>query len=113
LERKDGSLQPLRLDEWLTRVEICLQMLDGVRQANAAGDAAQARAAAALDDPLDARLRGVVSSIREAMRVDVRLVENGSRMLWITHNLERCGARTKNIAEQLVYRLDGVVEELD
>lgn len=93
--------------------EICLQMLDGVRQANAEGDARRARAVADLDDQLDARLRGLVSSTLEAMRTDSALVDNGSRLLWIAHNLERCGDRTTNIAEQVIYRLEGLVEELD
>ncbi|PJF45976.1 MAG: phosphate transport system regulatory protein PhoU, partial [Candidatus Thermofonsia Clade 3 bacterium] len=113
LELNDSPLEPLGLAEVLTMAETCLQMLDGVRQANAAGDAAQARTAAGLDDQLDARLRGLVSSTLDAMRGDAKLVDNGSRMLWIAHNLERCGDRTTNIAEQVIYRLEGVVEELD
>lgn len=113
LELTDDPLQPLGLDEVMAMTALCLQMLDGVRQANAAGDAAQARTAAGLDDELDSRLRNLVSSTLDAMRTDARLVDNGSRILWIAHNLERCGDRTTNIAEQVIYRLEGVVEELD
>lgn len=113
LELTEGPLQSLGLDEVIAMTEICLQMLDGVRQANAAGDAAQARAVASMDDALDGRLRALVTSTLNAMRADSSLVDNGSRMLWIAHNLERCGDRTTNIAEQVVYRLEGVVEELD
>lgn len=113
LELTEGDLKVLGLDEVLAMSEICLQMLDGVRQANAEGDARRARAVADLDDQLDARLRGLVSSTLEAMRTDSALVDNGSRLLWIAHNLERCGDRTTNIAEQVIYRLEGLVEELD
>lgn len=113
LELNDSPLQPLGLEAVLTMAEICLQMLDAVREANAAGDAERARIAAGMDDQLDARLRALVSSTLGAMRADARLVDNGSRMLWIAHNLERCGDRTTNIAEQVIYRLEGVVEELD
>lgn len=74
--------------------EICLQMPDEVRQASALGHTAQAGTAAGLDDQLDARLRGLVSTTLDAMRADTKLVDNGSRILRIAHNLERCGDRT-------------------
>lgn len=107
LELTDDPLQPVGLDELMAMMELCLQMLDGVRQANAEGDAARARAVASLDDQLDRRLRQLVKSTLDAMRSDARWVDNGSRMLWIAHNLERCGDRTTNIAEQVIYRLEG------
>lgn len=113
LELTDDPLQPVGLDELMAMMELCLQMLDGVRQANAEGDAARARAVASLDDQLDRRLRQLVKSTLDAMRSDARWVDNGSRMLWIAHNLERCGDRTTNIAEQVIYRLEGVIEALD
>jgi len=40
-------------------------------------------------------------------------VPDGSRMLWISHILERCGDRATNIAEQVVFMLEAEVTELD
>jgi phosphate uptake regulator len=34
-------------------------------------------------------------------------------MLWMAHNLERCGDRATNIAEQVVFRVRGDVVDLD
>ena len=39
-------------------------------------------------------------------------MENGTRMLWMVHSLERCGDRVANIAEQVVFRVTGETVEL-
>jgi len=88
-------------------------MLSDAQQARKTGDAALARQLAATDNELDDLLQRVVSSTLAAMRTDPVMVDNGSRMLWIAHNPERSGDRATNIAEQVVYRVEGVVEELD
>lgn len=113
LELDGGHLQQLGLSDLLAMSALCLRMLSDAQQAHKTGDAALARRLAATDDELDDRLKRVVGSTLAAMRTDPALVDNGSRMLWIAHNLERCGDRATNIAEQVVYRVEGVVEELD
>lgn len=113
LELDGGHLEALGLNEVLAMSSLCQRMLADAQQARKRGDAALARQLAASDDELDARLQRVVGSTLAAMRTDPVKVDNGSRMLWIAHNLERCGDRATNIAEQVVYRVEGVVEELD
>lgn len=113
LELDGGHLEELGLADLLAMSTLCLRMLSDAQQAHKTGDAALARRLAATDDELDDRLKRVVSSNLAAMRTDPVMVDNGSRLLWIAHNLERCGDRATNIAEQVVYRVEGVVEELD
>jgi phosphate transport system protein len=113
LELDRAPLEALCLDDVLAMSTLCLGMLADAQQARKTGDAALARRLAATDDELDDRLRRVVSSTLATMRTDPLMVDNGSRMLWIAHNLERCGDRATNIAEQVVYRVEGVVEALD
>jgi len=113
LELDGGNLQALGLADVLAMSALCQRMLADAQQARKTGDAALARKLAATDDELDARLQRIVSTTLAAMRADPDLVNNGSRMLWIAHDLERCGDRATNIAEQVVYRVEGVVEELD
>lgn len=60
----------------------------------------------------DACLRRFVSATLAAVRTDPVKMDNGSRMLWIARNLERCGDRATDIAEQVVYGVEGVVEAL-
>jgi len=113
LELDGGHLGELGLADLLAMSGLCLRMLSDAQQARKTGDAVLARQLAATDDELDDRLQRVVSSTLAAMRTDPVMVDNGTRMLWIAHNLERCGDRATNIAEQVVYRVEGVVEELD
>lgn len=91
----------------------CRRMLTDAMQAHQRGDAVLSRQVGALDDQLDAWMRQMVETVMAAMRADPALVNNGSRMLWIAHNLERCGDRATNIAEQIIFRVEGAVEELD
>lgn len=112
LELDGGRLDELGLADLLAMSKLCQRMLSDAQQANKTGDAALARRLAAADDELDASLKRVVSATLAAMRADPTMVDNGSRMLWIAHNLERCGDRATNIAEQVVYRVEGVVEDL-
>lgn len=92
---------------------LCRRMLTDATQAHQRGDAALSRQVGALDDQLDAWMRQMVETVMAAMRANPGLVNNGSRMLWIAHNLERCGDRATNIAEQIIFRVEGAIEELD
>jgi phosphate transport system protein len=113
LQLNGDSLEALGLDKVGEMAHVCQVMLDDVVRAHEGGDAELARRVAALDDELDHRLSELVNHVLEAMRGDPSLVGNGSRMLWIAHNLERCGDRTTNIAEQVVFRTEGEVVDLN
>lgn len=92
---------------------MCQQMLSHVKRAHREGDVELAGRVGRLDDELDAALAKLTNLLLEAMRQDPANVHNGSHMLWIAHNLERCGDRTTNIAEQVVFRIQGESVELD
>lgn len=109
----DASLEEVGLDTVLEMSLLCRQMLADVLAAHQQDDAALARQVGAMDDQLDALMHQIVEVIMVAMRADSTLVNNGSRMLWIAHNLERCGDRATNIAEQIIFCVEGDVEELD
>mgnify|MGYP000944896428 CR=1 FL=1 len=113
LELDGASLDPVGLRLILDMSLLCREMLTGVMRAHQEGDVALARQVGAMDDQLDARMREMVDVAMRAMRADPALVNNGSRLLWIAHNLERCGDRATNIAEQILFRVEGIVEELD
>ncbi len=89
------------------------RMLSDARAAHELGDTARARAVGAMDDPLDALMRRMEEQVMAAMRADPALVNNGSRMLWVAHHLERFGDRATNLAELTLFRVEGVIEELD
>lgn len=91
----------------LAMSEVCRRMLADVARAHQAGDVDLARRVAAANRDLDARRKQAVDVLLSLMRSDWALVENGTRMLWIAHSLERCGDRATNIAEQVVFRIEG------
>ncbi len=53
-----------------------------------------------------------MDTLLAVMRSEWLLVENGTRMLWMVHGLERCGDRVVNIAEQVIFRVEGETVEL-
>lgn len=107
------GIEQLGLGEVRAMVDQCQSMLSEVERAHRNADAALARAVAATDDVLDASLKRIIDLLLAAMRGDATLVDNGTRMLWIAHNLERCGDRATNIAEQVVFRVEGEAAELN
>jgi len=112
LEMDNASLEDLGLIDIQTMAGICQQMLSQVLRAHRDNDAILARGLTASDDRLDADLHRLVETLLNTMRHKPETVQNGSRMLWIAHNLERCGDRLTNIAEQVVFRVEGETVDL-
>ena len=92
---------------------MCIRMLDEVLTAYLQKDAENAKKAARMDDEIDAWHAKLVDSLFSTMQENPGLVPDASRMLWISHNLERCADRGTNIAEQIakgIYHIDSVAE---
>ena len=112
LEMDDDSLDVLGLLDVQRMASHCQDMLSHAMRAHRDGNTDMARRVGASDEELDVMLRKLASKLMDVMRADPRHVHNGSRMLWIAHNLERCGDRATNIAEQVVFRIEGIDVEL-
>ena len=93
--------------------DVCLKMSHAISLAYSADDAEQAKVISALDDKIDAALKQLSKELMNQMKSSPEVVENASRMLWIAHNLERCGDRLTNIAEQIVFIADSEVVNLN
>ncbi|MEW5789431.1 MAG: phosphate signaling complex protein PhoU [Pseudomonadota bacterium] len=91
---------------------LCTDMLDQVAQSHRNGDATLARRVAARNTELHASRKALVDSTLTRMRENPDLVDSGTHILWITHSLERYGDRVTNIAEQVVFRVEGETAEL-
>lgn len=113
LEMDGDDLHTLGLLEVQRMSSLCQDMLSHAMRAHQTGDTAMARRVGSSDDELDDLLQGLTTALIDAMRADPAHVHNGSRMLWIAHNLERCGDRATNIAEQVIFRIEGKNVELD
>ncbi|TCJ14676.1 phosphate signaling complex protein PhoU [Parasulfuritortus cantonensis] len=113
LEMDGDDLSALGLLDVQRMSGLCQDMLSHAMRAHRENDAALARRVGADDDELDALLHHLSGALMDAMRANPAHVHNGSRMLWIAHNLERCGDRATNIAEQVIFRVEGVEVELN
>lgn len=113
LQMERVSADGLRLQDISAMAQDCIAMLDRVNAAFTERSAAMARQAAKMDDQIDQKQQEMVQHLFEQMRNKPELVPDASRMLWIAHNLERCGDRATNIAEQLVFIVEGGSVELN
>ena len=108
-----ADLSEIGLENILKMSSLATRMLDEVTTAFLRRDSGQAKQAASLDDEVDAEQEKVIEQLFAIMQANPSLVPNASRMLWISHNLDRCGDRATNIAEQVVFMLEAKVVELD
>lgn len=113
LEMDGDDLHGLGLLDVQRMSGLCQDMLNHAMRAHREGDTALARRVGASDDELDDLQQRLVGTLMDAMRADPGHVHNGSRMLWIAHNLERCGDRAANIAAQVIFRIEGVEVDLN
>ncbi len=113
LQLSGNDLDQLALADILAMSASCRTMVADAMKAHADDDLERARGLAAQDDALDASLRKIIDHVLATMRNRPELVDDGSRLLWIAHNLERCGDRATNIAEQVTFRIRGEIEELN
>ena len=76
-------------------------------------DAVTAEVIAATDDELDRLNHQVVNEIVDFMRKNPVAVASGTKLIWLTHNLERIGDRVTNIGEQVLYIATGRSRDLN
>ncbi|MFV9504722.1 MAG: phosphate signaling complex PhoU family protein, partial [Oscillochloridaceae bacterium umkhey_bin13] len=61
------------------------------------------------DDRLDRGYERLLAEMFVAMQADPAIVEPGTYLLWVGHNIERIGDRATNIGEYVEYIVRGVV----
>ncbi|PWT77683.1 MAG: phosphate transport system regulatory protein PhoU [Chloroflexi bacterium] len=73
----------------------------------------EAREVCTKDDEID-HLHGVVfTDLLERMAKDSSIIQLGTSLLFVAHDLERIGDRVTNICEDVVYMVSGEIEELN
>ena len=77
------------------------------------GDADLARRVAARDDEVDDLTDQVFRELLTYMLADPTTINRATRLLWVSHNLERIADRATNICERVVFAVTGAVEEIN
>jgi phosphate transport system protein len=76
-------------------------------------DEALARSVAARDDEVDDLYHAIFDEMLTLMRADPGNVDQGTRVLFAAHYLERIGDRVTNVAEDVVFLATGETEDLN
>ncbi|MFN8661880.1 MAG: phosphate signaling complex protein PhoU [Thermomicrobiales bacterium] len=77
------------------------------------GDVAMARRVAERDDEVDDLTDQVFRELLTYMLADPSTINRATRLLWVSHNLERIADRATNICERVVFAVTGALEEIN
>jgi phosphate transport system protein len=95
---------PARIREM---VEDCTRMLRQSIDAFVRGDAQLARRICGEDDKVDRANRLIIQELLEAMHRDPACIDQAVELISVSKNLERIGDHATNIAEDVVYLVEG------
>lgn len=93
--------------------EVALGMLETAMSAIDAPDTTLARDLAAADNDIDQRYRQVKTNIVASLLADPMATSHSADLLFVAHYFERIADRCTNIAERIIYEVDGTVVELN
>ncbi len=94
---------------WIQKIAaIVIDMLRSALDAFARRDAQAALAVARGDEEIDAQMAGAMTALADAMREDPDYVEACITAMWALRSFERIGDHARNIAEYVIYMVEGV-----
>lgn len=93
--------------------EIGREMLTDAITSYIEGDAELARRVAERDDEVDDLTDQVFRELLTYMLADPSTINRATRLLWVSHNLERIADRATNICERVVFAVTGELEEIN
>ena len=85
----------------------CRDMLDRIKNAYETRDIELAYEVAKFDDSIDKSERDLIAWVFDHQNDNPKDYQSSTRLLWITHSLERMGDRITNIAERIVFVVTG------
>ena len=112
MQMNNADLSEVGVADLLMISSLCSQMMEEVLAAYRQKDPEKAKKAAKMDDAIDTGQSEFIRNLFSIMQSHPGLVPDASRMLWISHILERYGDHLTNIAEQVVFATEAKVVEL-
>ena len=92
--------------------EIVIEMINKSLQSFISRDVELAKKVISLDDTVDALHEQVFRELLTFMMLDAKTINRATRLMWVSHNLERAADRTTNICERVVFTVTGKMEEI-
>jgi phosphate transport system protein len=93
--------------------EIARSMLKRCLEAFTDRDAEKARLICNEDDKVDALYEQTYRELLLLMIENPKIIKGATYLMWVSHNLERIADRVTNIAERVVFMVEGKMEELN
>ncbi len=93
--------------------EIARSMLKRCLEAFTDRDAEKARLICNEDDEVDALYEQIYRELLLLMIENPKIIKGATYLMWVSHNLERIADRVTNIAERVVFMVEGKMEELN
>ena len=112
LRMQQGS-QPIPLGDLPLISDLALDMLDRALRALGESNVAEAEAVCRADDRVDALYKQAFNVVLSYMLENQRLIDAGTQLLQIAHELERVGDRATNVAERVIYSATGELVDLN
>jgi phosphate transport system protein len=112
-QRTSGQPRPIPLDPIGRMGEMALAMLDGAVMALDNRDPDAARAITEEDDRVDALYKQTFNVILTYMLENYRAISAGTYLIQVAHELERIADRATNIAERVIYAVEGELVDLN
>lgn len=108
---KEPELKPLV--DIPRMADVARTMLRHALDAYVSTDGELAREVATEDREINTLNEQVLRELLTYMLEDPRTIRRATYLLWVSHNLERIGDRTKNICERVVYMATGELADFD
>lgn len=92
--------------------ELTTEMIDKSLHSFATRDVELARHVITMDDVVDGLNDQVFRELLTFMMVDPKTINRATRLMWVSHNLERAADRATNICERVAFTITGKMEEV-
>jgi phosphate transport system protein len=92
--------------------EITIDMVNKSVQAFISRDVDSARQVVSMDNVVDGLFDQVFRELLTFMMMDSKTINRATRLIWVSHNLERAADRATNICERVVFMVTGKGEEI-
>jgi phosphate transport system protein len=92
--------------------EITLEMISESLQSFVPRDVELAVRVVNLDSVVDGLYDPIFREFLTFMMVDPKTTNRATRLIWVSHNLERAADRAANICERVVFTVTGKMEEI-
>jgi len=92
--------------------EITIEMIHNSLKSFKANDSKGAIQVIGMDEVVDNLYDQIFRELLTFMMTDPKTVNRATRLIWVTHNIERAADRATNICERVIYMVTGKMEEI-